>query len=306
MHTAIMNQAWAMDPGHLATFLSNLDRWTGPESRTAKPSAGRTMASQSGGIAVIPLYGIVTQNGLDPFFGQSTSTTGFSQALNSVLQDDSVASIIIDINSPGGSVYGVMELADEVFQARGKKPIVAIANSLAASAAYWIGSQATEFYCVPSGETGSIGVWEVHQDFSQAMEKAGIKTTLISSTPQKVEMSPYQPLDPDAKSFAQSRVMDYHNTFIQAVARGRGVPVDTVRKGMGQGRILGAQAAKRANMVDGVKTMPQVINLARSGINPMGRKASTLANARAELSLMRTGTATPKLDKMRRDLDRLR
>ncbi len=307
MHTEIMHGPWAMEPARFTALMSKMQSWTGPESRTAKPTTGRSLASQSGGIAVLSLTGVLTQNGLDPFFGQNTSTTQFSQALQVVLADDSIGSIILDINSPGGSVYGIEELSDQIYQARSQKPILAIANSLAASAAYWIASQATEFYCVPSGETGSIGVWELHQDFSQAMENAGIKTTLISAGKYKTEGNPFEPLDPEAQSFKQSRVGDYHGAFVRAVARGRGVPVDIVRRGMGEGRLLGAHNAKKANMIDGLLTLPQLVQRIRSGGASLpGRKADRFGLERAHLTLLGRSNATPKLDRAHLALARLR
>ncbi len=97
------------------------------------------------------------------------------------------------------------------------------------------------------------------------MKKAGIKPTLVSAGKYKVEANPYEPLDKNAQGFLQSRVDDYHNAFIQAVARGRGVPVDQVRKGMGQGRVLGAKDALRSKMIDGIATPSQVATKLKSG-----------------------------------------
>ena len=88
------------------------------------------------------------------------------------------------------SVYGVAELADQIQSARASKPVVAIANSLAASAAYWIGCAAGEFYVTPGGEVGSIGVWQAHFDYSQAIASEGVKPTLISAGKYKVEGNP--------------------------------------------------------------------------------------------------------------------
>jgi signal peptide peptidase SppA len=156
-------------------------------------------------------------------------------------------------------VYGVAELASEIVKARAQKPVVAVANSLAASAAYWIGCAASEFYVTPGGEVGSIGVWQAHFDYSKALEEEGVKTTLVSAGKFKVEGNPYVPLDPQAQAFMQSRVDDYYNAFIQAVAVGRGVSVDDVRNGMGEGRVLGADAALAQRMVDGIASFDDVL-----------------------------------------------
>ena len=85
-------------------------------------------------------------------------TEAFGAAFDRAAADSSIGAIVLNIDSPGGSVYGVEELADKIYKARGTKPVYAVANSLAASAAYWIGSAASQLYVTPSGEVGSIGV----------------------------------------------------------------------------------------------------------------------------------------------------
>jgi signal peptide peptidase SppA len=270
-----LSTPWALMPERLAAFAGVVARWSsgaiadaGTLARVRADAdiaaARRSAAERTGGgsIAVLPMVGVVTQRGnmADDISGPgSMSTQMFSQTLRSALADDAVDAILIDIDSPGGSVYGVQELADEIYQARGQKPVVAIANSLAASAAYWLGSAASEFYVTPGGEVGSIGVWSAHEDWSKALADAGVTTTLISAGKYKTEGNPYEPLSADARAFMQSRVDDYYGAFTKAVARHRGVQVASVRDGMGAGRVLGAQAAKDAGMVDDIATFDDVI-----------------------------------------------
>jgi len=294
---------WALMPERLSAVTAVIARWSGDArasdevmhsvtaDRNARDARRQSSVSNSGGgIAVLPLYGIVTQRGnmVDDVSGPGTaSTQQFSNMLRAALQDETVSQILIDIDSPGGSVYGVAELADEIVSARAKKPVVAIANSLAASAAYWIGCSASEFYVTPGGEVGSIGVWQAHQDYSKAMDEAGVKTTLISAGKFKVEGNPYAPLDEEAQGFMQSRVDDYYAAFTKAVAKGRGVPISQVRDGMGQGRVLGADAALASSMVDGIATFEDVVKKmrrdARAQIKP---NASRLNQSRNSLALM--------------------
>ena len=294
---------WALMPERLSAVTAVIARWSGDvrasdevmhsvaADRNARDARRQSSVSNSGGgIAVLPLYGIVTQRGnmVDDVSGPGTaSTQQFSNLLRAALQDETVSQILIDIDSPGGSVYGVAELADEIVSARAQKPVVAIANSLAASAAYWIGCSASEFYVTPGGEVGSIGVWQAHQDYSKAMDEAGVKTTLISAGKFKVEGNPYAPLDEEAQGFMQSRVDDYYAAFTKAVAKGRGVPISQVRDGMGQGRVLGADAALASSMVDGIATFDDVVKKmrrdARAQIKP---NASRLNQARNSLALM--------------------
>ena len=236
---------------------------SGPEDEVGMgtPVAARgPTPARAGSIAVIPVRGTIVQYAEQLDMCEGGTTTGaISQMLSSALADDTVGSILMRIHSPGGSVYGVQELADEIRAARSQKPIVAIADSLAASAAYWIGSQASEFYCTPGGEVGSIGVWQAHQDISKALEAMGVNITLISAGKFKTEGHPYSPLDEEAQRFFQQRTDDYYAAFTNAVAKGRGVPIAAVRDGMGQGRVLGADAALAEKMIDGVMPLPDVI-----------------------------------------------
>ncbi len=294
---------WALMPERLMAMSGVLHRWSAGEppsdetlfqiqsDRLLRDTRKQAAAANTGtGIAVLPLYGVVTQRGnmIDDISGPgSTSTQQFTAALRQMLADDTVGQILIDIDSPGGSVYGVAELASEIVKARAQKPVVAVANSLAASAAYWIGCSASEFYVTPGGEVGSIGVWQAHFDYSKALEEDGIKPTLISAGKFKVEGNPYVPLDPEAQAFMQSRVNDYYNAFVNAVATGRGVSASVVRDGMGEGRVLGAEAALAANMVDGIATFDDVLARMQKAIKarqPTG--ASRLKQACSALALL--------------------
>ncbi len=297
-----LSTPWALMPERLNALTAVLARWSQgvpateavmdriDTDRTAREARRQAVSSAAGGgIAVLPLYGVITQRGnlVDDVSGPgSVSTQVFAQALRQALADDTVSQILIDIDSPGGSVYGVSELADEIAAARTQKPVVAIANSLAASAAYWLGAQAAELYVTPGGEVGSIGVWQAHFDYSQALAAEGVTPTLISAGKYKVEGNPYAPLDEEAQGFMQSRVNDYYGAFTKAVARGRAVPIAQVREGMGQGRVLGSEAALAENMVDGVATFDDVIRKMRRDAKGSAKsRASRLSRARNALAI---------------------
>ncbi len=279
-HAQTAQHPFAMIPGHVPRRALGFQG----DAPIARPAVTRPANASSGAIAVIALSGVIAQH---PDWFSDTSVDEFSADLASAINDPGIGAILVSIDSPGGSVYGIQELASMILAARSQKPIVALANSLAASAAYWIGCSASELYVTPSGEVGSIGVWQAHMDVSAALEQAGINTTLISAGKYKTEGNPYQPLDDDAVAFMQSRINDYYNAFVAAVASARGVDPDDVRNGMGQGRVLGAQAAKSANMVDGVATMPQVIQAMQKNMAAaQPHKASRLALARKSLSIL--------------------
>lgn len=294
---------WALMPERLQAMSGILTRWSAGEppsdetmfqvntDRVLRDSRKQMAAASTGsGIAVLPLYGVVTQRGnmVDDISGPgSSSTQQFTSVLRQMLADDTVGQILIDIDSPGGSVYGVSELASEIIKARAQKPVIAVANSLAASAAYWIGCSASEFYVTPGGEVGSIGVWQAHFDYSKALEEDGVKPTLISAGKFKVEGNPYVPLDEQAQAFMQSRVDDYYNAFVEAVALGRGVSINDVKTGMGEGRVLGADAALAQNMVDGIATFDDVLAKMQANIRTnRPHSQSRLKQARDALALI--------------------
>jgi signal peptide peptidase SppA len=296
-----LSTPWAMQPEAMRAFAMILARRygtvragdhrddtqyddAGNPMPKAQAAAARVGSPRSGAVAVIPVRGAIVQHAssLGPCEG-GTSTQSISQTLRQANADESISSIVLDIDSPGGSVYGVSELAAEIRASA--KPVTAVANSLAASAAYWLGTAASEFFVTPGGEVGSIGVWMAHEDWSKAMEEAGVNVTLISAGKYKTEGHPYGPLDAEAKGFLQSRTDDYYGAFTRDVAKGRGVAIDAVRGGMGQGRVLGASQAKAENMVDGVMTFDQVVRHSMAKGKPAaGRSALAASQRRVQIA----------------------
>lgn len=241
----------------------------------------RGVRSAGGGVAVLPLRGVIAhriEEVSDISGPGGTSTEGFSRRFREAMNNDEISSIVIDVDSPGGAVSGVQELGDEIRQARGDKPIIAVANSLAASAAYWLAAQADELVVTPSGEVGSIGVFAAHQNMQKALEAVGVEVTMISAGQYKTEGNPYEPLSDEAAAYMQSRVDAYYDAFINAVAAGRGIESSRVREDFGQGRVVGAQDAVRVGMADSVETLDQVVARMRRAPtgNTTGRQAHAL------------------------------
>ena len=156
---AIHNTPWAILPEKLEAICEVVRRHAASALPPTQFAAAHPRRRASGSVAVLPLYGTISQRmGMMESMSGGTSAEAFGKYFRAAVADPDVGSIVIDIDSPGGSVYGIEELASEILDARGEKQIVAVANSLAASAAYWIGSAAHEFVVTPSGEVGSIGV----------------------------------------------------------------------------------------------------------------------------------------------------
>jgi len=234
---------------------------------------------RSGSVAVIPVYGVIEHHAdwMMELFGDGVSIDGLREALRAALADPEVKAVVLDIDSPGGGVAGVTELANEIRSVRGgDKPIVAVANAWAGSAAYWLASQADELVMSPSGQVGSIGVYAVHQDVSRMLDEMGVTTTVVSAGPHKTEGNMFEPLTDEARDELQSKVDATYAQFVADVAAGRRVSTDQVEADFGGGRMLVAKAALVAGMVDRIETLGETIQrLGRAG----GRRRALMAVA---------------------------
>ncbi len=309
---AVQDSPWAILESKLTAIvdlvaLRAAGRHLDPEQIRLRIGAVRQQsgsARQQGSVAVLPLMGtLIPRADLITESSGATSLERWTANFRQAVADPNVSAVIIDVDSPGGSVYGVEEAAAAVRAARGSKPIVAVANSMAASAAYWIASAADELVVTPSGEVGSIGVIAVHDDLSVALEKAGVKVSLITAGKYKAEQNPFQPLGVEARADIQSRVNDYYGAFTRAVGTGRGVSATAVRDGYGQGRMVGARQAVTLGMADQVATLDETIVRVASGRRlATGRAAAALTTPlhRAALPAPR-----PDFDIRRRRLRRL-
>lgn len=276
---------WAILPEKLAVITDLARRHVAGETISAEERAAiRAAAARPeprpapGAVAVIPVVGTIIHRG-DSFAESSgaMSVQRITQRLRAALADATVGAIVLDVDSPGGGVPGVEELAAEIFAARGSKPIIAQANTLAASAAYWIASAADELVVSPSGLVGSIGVYAAHVDWSQALEQEGLKVSLISAGKYKVEGNPYEPLGDEARASWQTRVDETYDAFTKAVARHRGVKQSAVQAGFGEGRVVGAREALRLGMADRVATLDETISrLVRGQRRPVNQAAAVL------------------------------
>lgn len=225
----------------------------------AAANGPRNGGGRSGDIARIPLYGVISPraNLLSRTSGGTTAEE-FGALFSAAMADPEVGGIVIDVDSPGGQIDGIDEVATLIRESRGSKPIVALAYHTMGSAAFWIGAQADELVVTPSGAVGSVGVLYAHEDISEAQEKLGVKTTLISAGKYKTERSPFAPLSDEAKAVIQSEADFEYGRFVRAVAKGRGVSAETVRTGFGEGRMVRAAKAVEAGMADRVDTLDGV------------------------------------------------
>lgn len=283
--SAVFGAPWAILPDKfdaIVEFLQakgldiNVDGTSPDGGQPYQTAAATTRApTKIGSVAVIPVRGIISKrmNLLSSFSG-GTSTEQLTEQVRLAVNDDDASAIVLDIDSPGGSVYGVQELADEIYRARDIKPIVAVVNPQAASAAYRIASAATEVSIIPSGDAGSIGVVAMHVDQSRFDEQKGFKVSYIAAGKYKTEGNPHEPIGDEALAFLQERVDEYYEEFVSAVARYRNVAVAAVENTHGQGRVYGSRQAMQVGMVDRIETMDDAIRRLQPKISrPRLRKA---------------------------------
>lgn len=271
MHEQKMNEILAFLEIKLSGGSSSAETIAAIRAANEISAARAANVSKSGGgaVAVIPVYGMIMHRpSMDLSGPGGASCEGLTQQLRQAVNDPNVSAIVLDVDSPGGDVDGVDELATEIFNARKQKKITAVSNCLCASAAYYLASQATEMVVSPSSLTGSIGVYTTHEDDSVALENVGVKLTLIKFGENKAEGNNIEPLSDSALAHLQEMVNTFGGMFEKAVARGRKVSQDEVHKKFGQGRVFDAKTAVRLGMADRVGTLDSVLESYGVSRNP--------------------------------------
>ncbi|WP_244646791.1 S49 family peptidase [Sphingomonas sp. CFBP 8760] len=257
------------------------------------PDALKLLASMGGGAAtaaksqdpirdgatyILPLFGPLSPKGS---YG-GTSTERFANQVREAGSDPTIGAIVVPIMSPGGLVYGTAEAGDAVYETRQLKPVICVASPYSYSAAHWIGTQGSAYYASTSGGVGSVGVRGGHIDMSGFEDKIGMKTTLIASDPEKIAGHPYGPLSDDDRADMQAEIDEMNQSFIAAIARGRGIDASAVPGIHGAGRTFPAARAATLGVTDGVMTLREVVakfSSSRTRLALMRRRAAAMASA---------------------------
>lgn len=273
----ICNQPWAVDASFARTAIDFLQARAGYGDM---PSANHAFAADTTmkqpanarGVGIIPVHGTISHRiseveGASVQSGVSSERLG--QWVDAAVNDDSIGTIVLDIASGGGQVFGTAELANKIYTASKNKKIIAVANAYAASAAYWIGAAASEFYVTPSGMVGSVGVLLPHIDVSKKAENDGVKVTFIHAGEKKVQGNEFEPLSDSAKADMQARVDIIYDNFVNSLAIYRNTSSDNVRENFGKGDMVMPNDAVKAGMIDGIATLEDIVGgaLAASGYN---------------------------------------
>lgn len=270
---------------HLAALKAGIHAFDDEDGR---PRAARGGASTPvGTVAVVPVIGTLTQRVEEIGSSYTRATSDIAAEVRAAAAEPKVDAVLLEVDSPGGEVFGVPEAWQAIREAAKMKPIVAHANSVAASAALYLASAASEFWVTPSGEVGSVGVYALHVDASKALEDMGEAWDFIvaDASPFKVEGNPAGPLTDEARAHLQKSVNRYMDMFVRDLAKGRGVSVKKVLSDFGGGRMLSPEEAVAVKMADQVGTFDQAIRraaqLGRERREGGGARASILAPAPA-------------------------
>lgn len=183
-----------------------------------------------GTIGVLPITGGLVNRPMPGASGPGPmSYVAIREQFDELLADDDVTAIVLRIESPGGMASGCFDLVDHLYASRGAKPMIALVDDYAYSAAYAIASAMDEIWVSRTGGAGSVGVCSSHEDWSAYNDRIGVKVTEIYAGARKVDFSPDAPLSDEAKASAQQWVDDDYDMFVATVARNRGMTEDAVR-----------------------------------------------------------------------------
>ena len=293
----ILYQPWAIAPDRLteiqAIYAAHL-RGEAIDIEAVEARIGRQLQNPpqgyqvQDGAALIPLRGVMAprMNLMSQVSG-GTSTELFARDVQAALSDPQVKSIVLLVDSPGGSVGGTQAAAAVVMAARGVKPIATYSDGTMASAAYWVGSAADRVY-ISSGvdQVGSIGVVASHVDVSQREAQLGMKTTEIVAGRYKRIASQYGPLTESGRQSIQDQVDYLYSLFVGDVAAQRGVSTDKVLADMADGRVFIGQQAIDAGLVDAIGRIEGVIA-------EMNDRAATAARVTASIPATRRSSMNP-------------
>jgi len=235
-----------------------------------------------GNTAVIHLNGTLQKQSNS--FSASTSTVLARRELRDAVASDKIGSILLSIDSPGGTSAGTKELADEIISARSKKPVFAHISDLGASAAYWIASAATEVTSNEAALVGSIGTYAVVHDMSALAAKEGVKVHVIKAGQYKGMGMPGTELTQDQLSEIQKMVDSANQMFLDGVALGRNMTPAQVQ-GLSDGRVHRAKDAKALGLIDGIESFDAALQRAQAAASarPQVRGASKMSVSPSEI-----------------------
>jgi signal peptide peptidase SppA len=240
-----------------------------------------TWYDRAGSVAVIRMDGPMMKH-KSKFGGVSTIET--RQAIRIALIDEKVSSILMVVDSPGGSVAGTPELANEVKSADAKKPTYCFIEDCGASAAYWVASQARKIFTTLTSQIGSIGVISIVEDTSKQAEMQGVKVHVISTGEMKGAFTPGTEVTEEQLTYLQSIVDAINVQFKGTVAEGRQMAMKDLNA-IADGRMYMASDAKKLGLVDAIQSLDDTL-IQIQDKHPLKVKKTMVSNSeKAEILL---------------------
>ncbi len=221
--------------------------------RKMEATSGKQFPYAGNGTAVIPVHGSL----LNRYNFASPWATGYNairSMMNAALADPDVTRIVLDVNSPGGQAAGCFELCEDIRAARAVKPVHAVVDAGAFSAAYAIASAATDITVTPSGEVGSIGVVSMHMNLGPLLEQVGVDISFIFAGKHKVDGNPFEALPDDVRANIQADVDRFYGRFVATVAAGRDGKITEQGARDTEAACFDAQTAMTLGLVDSIKS----------------------------------------------------
>jgi signal peptide peptidase SppA len=258
---------WAIEPRWMEQAVQSVKSGTWKavaptyQKETFDGTVTKPLYEIQNGVAVIPIEDQITKH--QSSFG-GTSSVVTRKAIRAAVNDRDVTSIMLHIDSPGGTVSGTADLGWEVRRAKSAKPVHAYIEDMGASAAYWIAVQADRVTCNDTAMVGSIGVYTVLADTTGAQEMDGIKLQTVSSGGIKGAGADGR-VTPELIDDVQREIDSLNERFLAAVADGRGMDIEAVRA-WNDGRVFVGSEAVALGMVDAVETLDEaILNLTNKG-----------------------------------------
>jgi len=238
----------------------------------------RPLSPATGKVAVIPIHGTLVRrtSGLEAVSGLA-SYTSIAAQLDAALASPEVAAILLDVDSPGGESGGVFDLADRIRAGVQVKPVWAVANDMAFSAAYALASAASRVFVARTGGVGSIGVIAMHIDQSVKDAKDGVRYTAVFAGERKNDLNPHEPISDEAHAVLKAEVDRVYDLFVETVARHRGLDADAVRA-TEAGLFFGPDAVG-AGLADAVGGFDDALSQLPQSLSPLPTQVASASQA---------------------------
>ncbi|MBS3150075.1 signal peptide peptidase SppA [Candidatus Woesearchaeota archaeon] len=241
-----------------------------------------TKSIQPNKVALIPIYGTITVSSeSDLFFGQSQAPSSvIIEALDKADKDPTIKAIILEINSPGGTVVASREIGNKIKSIN--KPVVSWIRELGASGAYWIASTSDYIIADPMSITGSIGVIGSYLEFSDLFEKYGVTYQRLVGGNLKDAGTPYKDLTNEERQFLQEKIDKIHDSFIKEVSINRKLDYEKVKK-LSNGAFYLGEEALDFGLIDELGSKDEAVNKVKELANI---KDAELVSFKKETSIL--------------------